>query len=98
MARKPSDGTWECADSGTLKVCGDGLNPGIERSLLLEEIPEVCKNLAGEDEDIVCSDDDNSAQKRDPVTAVWGCEGENNEPKPCGDGLNPGIERSKLAE
>jgi hypothetical protein len=37
-------------------------------------------------------------KKRNPETAVWGCEGDNIDPKPCGDGLNPGKERSLLTD
>jgi hypothetical protein len=64
--------------------------------MLIDNKTDVCQDAEGEDETIVCSDKDNSAQKRNPDTAVWECVGNNNDPKPCGDGLNPGKDRQLL--
>jgi hypothetical protein len=55
----------------------------------------VCNDADGKTEAIVCNDDE--PQKRDPVTAEWVCEDEET-PKPCGDGLTPGVERQKLLD
>jgi hypothetical protein len=91
MRRNPETGKWECET--TQKACGDGLYPGIERSLLADFKQKECKDADAEDEDIKCQNDEK--QKRDPTTAEWGCE-DGDDPKACGDGLYPGIDRAKL--
>jgi len=93
-------GPWGCPDGQTkgkpepFKACGDGLDPGVDRGLLAKFPQDVCKDADNADEVPTCGGD-TGKQERDSETGEWiACL----EPaKPCGDGLNPTINRDFLA-
>jgi len=92
QTRDFSTGKW-VACTNTARICGDGLNPGVDRGVLAKFPHDECKDADNADEVPTCGEIDGK-QYRDPGTGEWNaC---NNTAKPCGDGINPGVDRSSL--
>jgi hypothetical protein len=92
--RDPTNGDWlECPKG--FAACGDGLEPKIDRKKLAENKHETCKNKAGDAEEVPTCGESGDKILRDPKTGVWGKCPDEEPVNPCGDGLNPGVDRTE---
>jgi len=92
QTRNDDTGVWECPKDQPAKVCGDGLNPGVDREKFAANPALVCKDGSSDDKDETPKCADESDPKRNPDTAKWECKSDEAF-KVCGDGLNPGVDR-----
>jgi hypothetical protein len=101
IKRDPTNGKWgKCGDDAPVNPCGDGLNPGVNRTE-----PEALECFGADlvtPETPQCHDADSFGDIiRLPDTGAWGCPMGGLDKreffKVCGDGLTPGVDRALLA-
>jgi len=98
QGRDPETGEW-IACTKPAKPCGDGLNPTVDRSVLDSEKHDTCKNKAGDKEEVpTCYgglDSPEIAITRDSTSGVWNKCPDDQAVNACGDGFNPGVDRTE---
>jgi len=75
-------------------TCGDGLYPGTSR----DKKRPICKNKAGDDEDVKCAGSGKDVQSRNKETGEWECGNPDigqDGPWKCTDGMYPGVSRTE---
>jgi hypothetical protein len=94
QTRDPTNGKWQDCSEG-YGACGDGLKAGINRSVLDTEKHDTCKNKAGDAEEVPTCGESKDKITRDSTSGVWGKCPDEEPVNPCGDGFDPGVDRTE---